>query len=68
MDRRAVGSRLKSLISNSAISTKVLAAKLDIHYDTIMKWFKGNTIPSYETLIVLSEMLPAFFYSYPPVI
>ena len=59
MDRVAIGNRLKELIENSGIDRKILENSLSVHYDTIMKWFKGKAVPSHETLIELSDILGA---------
>lgn len=57
MDRIMIGNRLKELIEGDGISIKELEKQLGVHYDTIMKWFKGKAIPSHKTLIRLSEIL-----------
>ena len=57
MDKIIIGAYLKSLRKSTNLTQKELAKKLNISFQAISKWEKGETLPDTRLLVSLSEIL-----------
>ena len=57
MDMQAIGNRIKELRYNKGIKVKDIVESLGVSENAVMKWQRGECLPSPDNMFLLCKML-----------